>query len=48
MGLAVALGLILVVEYENFRRWFRETGGAIGRLRNRRRRDCDRNVAVSG
>ena len=48
MGLGMALGLLLVVDYTNLQRWFRETGGAAGMLRNRWRRHFDSNVAMSG
>ena len=48
MGLGIALGLLLVVDYTNFQRWFRRTGGRIGMLRNRWRRAYGSNVAVSG
>jgi hypothetical protein len=48
MGLGIALGLLLVVDYTNFQRWFRATGGGINLLRNRLRRAYSSNVAVSG
>ena len=47
MGLGIALGLLLVVDYTNFQRWLRTTGGGVGMLRSGFRRFYGGNVAVS-
>ncbi|HEX6434711.1 MAG TPA: hypothetical protein VFZ87_10735 [Gemmatimonadales bacterium] len=47
MGLGIALGLLMVVDFTNFLRWFRTSGGGLGVLRSRLRRAYGGNVAVS-
>ena len=47
MGLGIALGLLLVVDYTNFQRWLSTTGGGVGMLRSGFRRFYGRSVAIS-
>ena len=46
MGVGITVGLLLLVDFRNLQRWFRETDGGIGMLRSWLRRVYGRNVAM--
>ena len=47
MGLGIALGLLLLIDYLNFQRWLSATGGGESMLRSGFRRFYGRRVAIS-
>jgi hypothetical protein len=48
MGLGIGFALLLAVDYTDFQRWLRATGGGVGKLRSRVRRAYNSDIAVSG